>query len=141
MIGLTWSDWGVSKTWSDWIGSKKVDPIQSDQVQSNPIRSSSADPWLEVPNPFVHGTSLRRRIFFLVMWFSSNKRFKGVVVAKWGSRNKFSQFYFYAFLWKYGKLQAFWYSFYFDTWLGKHFLMSSKIFRMKKVEISWFLEI
>jgi hypothetical protein len=66
---------------------------------------------------------------------------KGVVVAKWGPRNKFSQFQFYVFLWKYEKLQAFWYSFYFDTWLGKHFLMSSKIFCMKKVEISWFLEI
>jgi hypothetical protein len=40
------------------------------------------------------------------------------------------------FLGKYGELQAFWYSFHFETWLGKHFLMSSKMFRMKKVEIS-----
>ena len=36
LIGLTWSDWGVSKTWSDWIGSKKFDPIQSDQVLLTP---------------------------------------------------------------------------------------------------------
>jgi hypothetical protein len=64
----------------------------------------------------------------------------------WSSQNEtletnFPIFIFMPFLYKYGKLQAFWYAFYFDTWLGKHFLMSSKIFHMKKIEISWFLEI
>jgi hypothetical protein len=64
----------------------------------------------------------------------------------WSSQNEalepnFPNFISMTFLWKYGKLRAFWYSFYFDTWLGKHFLMSTKIFRMKKIEISWFLEI
>jgi hypothetical protein len=59
----------------------------------------------------------------------------------WSSQNEaletnFPNFIFMPFLQKYGKLQAFWYSFYFDTWPGKHFLMSSKIFRMKKVKIS-----
>ena len=34
----------------------------------------------------------------------------------------------------YGKSQASLYTFYFDTKLGKHFMMSSKIFRMKKVD-------
>ena len=46
---------------------------------------------------------------------SDTHSLKGVVVAKWGSRNKFSQFYFYAFFMKIWKITSilvlvlFWY--------------------------------
>jgi hypothetical protein len=63
LIGLTWSDWGVSKTWSD---QKKS--IQFNPIKFNSIRSSSADPWytLIYTEPFLWKLELLRWLVFFL---------------------------------------------------------------------------